>query len=398
MIDRQTDLRLIRTALRRSRVVALLGPRQCGKTTLARQFLSADSDNYFDLEDPQSLARLAEPNLALRPLRGLVVIDEIQRRPDLCPVLRVLADRDRRPARFLLLGSASPTLLKQSSESLAGRITYVELQGFGLADVGARWPRLWLRGGYPRPYLARTDEDSLRWRRDLIRTYVEQDLPQLGGAINPAVIHRFWMMLAHYHAQIWNGAELARASALAETTVKRYLDLLANTFMVRVLPPWSENVGKRVVKTPKVYVADTGLLHALLDIPSARALDAHPKVGASFEGFALQEVMRTLRARPEQCFFWATHQGAELDLLVVQGQRRRGFEFKRTDAPAVTKSMRVAIDDLGLESLDVIHVGRDTYPLGPKIRAVSVSRLTVDLDSGRRGAGSSGRRGRSGGA
>jgi len=288
------------------------------------------------------------------------------------------------PPPFLLLGSASPSLLKQSSESLAGRIAYVELQGFGLSDVGTRWERLWLRGGYPRPYLARTDEESLRWRRDLIRTFVERDLPQLGITIAAGIMHRFWTMLAHFHAQIWNGAELARAFGIAESTVGRYLALLANTFMVRVLRPWSENIGKRVVKTPKIYVADTGLLHVLLDIPHARALQAHPKIGASFEGFALQEVVRALRARPGQCYFWATHQGAELDLLVVQGGRRRGFEFKRTDSPGITKSMHIAVEDLGLESIDVVHAGGETYPLSTKIRALAISRLTTDLIRARR--------------
>ena len=386
MFGRATELREIRALLRTGPVVTILGPRQIGKTTLAREIARTwqGPTTTFDLEDPRDITRLADPTTTLGPLRGLVVIDEIQRRPELFPVLRVLSDRDRRPARFLLLGSASPSLLKQSSESLAGRIAYLELQGFGLSDVGERWGRLWLRGGYPRPYLARTDEESLRWRRDLIRTFVEQDLPQLGITIGAGTIRRFWTMLAHYHAQIWNGAELARAFGIAESTVKRYLDLLASTFMVRVLLPWSENVGKRVVKTPKVYIGDTGLLHALLDIPSARALETHPKVGASFEGFALQEVMRALHARPEQCFFWATHQGAELDLLVVRGERRRGFEFKRTDAPGVTKSMHVAIRDLGLESIDVVHAGSNTYPLSTKIRALAISSLTTELGRARR--------------
>ena len=386
MFGRALELHEIRALLRTSPVVAILGPRQIGKTTLAREIVRtwAGPTTTFDLEDPRDIARLADPTMALASLRGLVVIDEIQRRPDLFPVLRVLSDRDRRPARFLLLGSASPSLLKQSSESLAGRIAYVELQGFGLSDVGTRWERFWLRGGYPRPYLARTDEESLRWRRDLIRTFVEQDLPQLGITIAASIMHRFWMMLAHFHAQIWNGAELARAFGIAESTVRRYLDLLANTFMVRVLPPWSENIGKRVVKTPKIYVADTGLLHVLLDIPHARALQAHPKIGASFEGFALQEVVRALRARPEQCYFWATHQGAELDLLVVQGGRRRGFEFKRTDSPGITKSMHIAVEDLGLESIDVVHAGGETYPLSTKIRALAISRLTTDLIRARR--------------
>lgn len=386
MFGRALELSEIGALLRTSPVVAILGPRQIGKTTLAREIARtwAGRTTTFDLEDPRDIARLADPTIALAPLRGLVVIDEIQRRPDLFPVLRVLADRDRRPARFLLRGSASPSLLKQSSESLAGRIAHVELRGFGLSDVGSRWERLWLRGGYPRPYLARTDEESQRWRRDLIRTFVEQDLPQLGITIAAGVIYRFWMMLAHYHAQIWNGAELARAFGIAESTVRRYLDLLANTFMVRVLPPWSENIGKRVVKTPKVYIADTGLLHVLLDIPHARALQSHPKIGASFEGFALQEVVRALRARPDQCYFWATHQGAELDLLVVQGARRRGFEFKRTDAPGATKSMHIAIQDLNLESIDVVHAGNETYPLSAKIRALAISRLTTDLIRARR--------------
>jgi len=386
VFGRALELSEIRALLRTNPVVTILGPRQIGKTTLAREITRTwqGPTTTFDLEDPRDVTRLADPTTTLGPLRGLVVIDEIQRRPELFPVLRVLSDRDRRPARFLLLGSASPSLLKQSSESLAGRIAYVELRGFGLSDVGARWERLWLRGGYPRPYLARTDEESLRWRRDLIRTFVEQDLPQLGITIPAGTIHRFWMMLAHYHAQIWNGAELARAFGIAESTVKRYLDLLANTFMVRVLPPWSENIGKRVVKTPKVYVADTGLLHSLLDIPHARALQAHPKIGASFEGFALQEVVRALRARPEQCYFWATHQAAELDLLVIQGARRRGFEFKRTDAPGVTKSMHIATQDLGLESIDVVHAGGETYPLSTKIRALAISRLTTDLIPARR--------------
>ena len=386
VVGRATELHEIRALLRTSPVVAILGPRQIGKTTLAREITRAwpAPTTTFDLEDPRDIARLADPTTTLGPLRGLVVIDEIQRRPELFPVLRVLSDRGRRPARFLLLGSASPSLLKQSSESLAGRIAYVELQGFGLSDVEGRWERLWLRGGYPRPYLARTDEESLRWRRDLIRTFVERDLPQLGITIGAGTIRRFWTMLAHYHAQVWNGAELARAFGIAESTVKRYLDLLANTFMVRVLRPWSENIGKRVVRTPKVYIADTGLLHVLLDLPSARALEAHPKVGASFEGFALQEVVRALHARPEQCFFWATHQGAELDLLVVREGRRRGFEFKRTDAPGVTKSMHVAIRDLGLESIDVVHAGGDTYPLSPKIRALAISRLTTALGRARR--------------
>jgi predicted AAA+ superfamily ATPase len=381
VFGRSEEVLAVRRLLATNPVVAILGPRQVGKTTLARALARQwrGATTVFDLEDPRDVERLADPGLALRPLRGLVVIDEIQRRPDLFPVLRVLADRDRRPARFLVLGSASPGLLRQSSESLAGRVAYFELRGFGLGDVGLRWERLWLRGGFPRAYLARDDRESLRWRYDLIRTYLERDLPALGITIPARTLRRFWTMLAHYHGQVWNGAELARAFGIAETTVRRYLDLLAGTFMVRILSPWSENVGKRVVKTPKVYLTDSGLLHALLDVPNIRALGGHPKIGASFEGFAAQEIIRLLRARPEQCYFWATHQGAELDLLVVDGTRRRGFEFKRTDAPGLTRSMRIAIEDLDLESLDVVHAGADTYPLSDAIRAVALSRVTTDL-------------------
>jgi predicted AAA+ superfamily ATPase len=389
VVGRSSEVRDILHLIATNPVVAILGPRQVGKTTLARAIAHRwkGPTTTFDLEDPRDLERLNDPTTALRPLRGLVVIDEIQRRPDLFPILRVLADRDPQPARFLVLGSASPGLLKQSSESLAGRIAYFELQGFGLGDVGPPWHRLWLRGGFPRSYLARGDDESLRWRRDLIRTFVERDLPELGITIPARTIHRFWMMLAHYHGQIWNGAELARAFGIAETTVKRYLDLLTNTFMVRILLPWSENLGKRIVKTPKVYLADAGLLHALLDIRNARALESHPKIGASFEGFALQEIVRALRVRPDQCYFWATHQGAELDLLVVEGTRRRGFEFKRSDAPGITKSMRIALADLGLDTLDIVHAGDDTYPLSDRIRALAISRVTTDLAPRRRRRG-----------
>ena len=289
MIVRMADIVLVRTALRRSRVVALLGPRQCGKTTLAREFVAPGSLNYFDLEDPQSLARLTEPDTALRPLKKLVVIDEIQRRPDLFPLLRVLADRRPLPARFLILGSASPDLLRQSSETLAGRIEIVPLEGFRLSDLGAAAQgRHWLRGGFPLAYTPRTEADSLAWRRQFLQTFLERDLPQLGIMIPALALRRFWNMLAHYHAQVWNGAELARALSLSEPTVRRYLDLMADVFMLRQLPPWYENLGKRQVKAPKVYVRDSGLLHALLGIANQRDLEFHPKVGASWEGYAVE--------------------------------------------------------------------------------------------------------------
>jgi predicted AAA+ superfamily ATPase len=374
MIDRKTDVRLVRTALKRSRMVALLGPRQCGKTTLARQFVAADSLNYFDLEDPTSLARLSEPNLALRPLRGLVVIDEIQRRPDLFPLLRVLADRKPLPARFLILGSASPALLHQSSESLAGRLETVVLEGFRLADLGVKaQTRHWRRGGFPLAYTARTEGDSVAWRRQFLQTFVERDIPQLGIQIPAIALQRFWNMVAHYHAQIWNAAELARGLAVSESTVRRYLDLLTGVFMLRQLPPWFENLGKRQVKAPKVYVRDSGLLHALLGITDQRTLELHPKVGASWEGYAIEEVLKALR--PEEAYFWATHQGAEIDLVLFQRGRRLGVECKRMDAPILTPSMRTALMDLKLDRLLVVYPGDRRYALADRVEVIPLSEL-----------------------
>ena len=382
MFGRIDHLDAMRRQLRRQPVVGLLGPRQVGKTTVARALAEGAGrpTSYFDLEDPASVRRLDDEATALGGARGLVVIDEVQRRPELFPILRVLADRPRRPATFLVLGSASPHLLKQNSETLAGRITYHELDGFGLADVGARhWRRLWLRGGYPRSYLARTDAESFSWRQDLRRTYVEQDLPALGPGYPARTIERVWEMLAHCHGQIWNGSEIARSFGVSHTTSRRYLDLLVDTFMVRLLAPWTGNQGKRLVKSPKLYFRDVGLLHQLLGIRRADDLTTHPKVGASFEGFAIDAVIRRLGADRRECFFWATHQGAELDLLVVRGRTRLGFEVKHTVAPEVTKSMRVAMQDLALDRLDVIHIGKETYPLGERVRAVAFDQLQQDL-------------------
>ncbi len=374
MIYRRFDLELVRAALKRSRVVALVGPRQSGKTTLARQLVPADSLNYFDLEDPQNLARLSEPDTSLRPLKRLVVIDEIQRRPDLFPLLRVLADRKPLPARFLILGSASPDLLKQSSESLAGRLETVLLEGFRISDLGAAaQKRHWLRGGFPLSYTARTDADALAWRKQFLQTFLERDIPQLGINIPAAALRRFWTMLAHYHGQIWNGAELARALAVNESTVRRYLDLMTGVFMVRQLPPWFENLGKRQVKAPKVYVRDTGLLHALLGIASQRDLELHPKVGASWEGYAVEEILKALR--PDDAYFWATHQGAELDLLLFKRGRRIGIECKRADAPTITPSMRIALADLRLDELRVVYPGQKRYPLAKNVEVVPLAVL-----------------------
>jgi len=374
VIERKADAELVRTALKRSRVVALLGPRQCGKTTLARQFVPADSLNYFDLEAPLSLARLTEPDTALRPLKGLVVIDEVQRRPELFPTLRVLADRKPLPARFLILGSASAELLRQSSESLAGRLETVPLEGFRLSDLGARaQAKHWLRGGFPLAYSARSQADSLAWRQQFLQTFLERDVPQLGVQIPSVALRRFWNMVAHYHGQTWNAAEFARALAVNEATVRRYLDLMTGLFMVRQLPPWFENLGKRQVRAPKIYVRDSGLLHALLGIGSARDLENHPKVGASWEGYAIEEVLKALR--PDDAYYWATHNGAEIDLLLFKQGRRIGVECKRVDAPTLTPSMRIALADLKLDELHIVYPGEKRYTLMKNVDAVPLAVL-----------------------
>lgn len=376
MIDRATDRHRLARALKRSRIVAILGPRQCGKTTLARAVVGADSANYFDLEDPAGLARLAEPDLALRPLRGLVVIDEIQRRPDLFPLLRVLADRRPLPARFLILGSASPELLKQSSETLAGRVETVPLEGLRLADVGvSNQDRLWLRGGFPLAFTARNETDSVAWRRQFLQTFLERDIPQLGIRIPALALRRFWSMVAHHHAQIWNAAELARGMGVGEATVRRYLDLLAGVFMVRQLPSWFENLGKRQVKAPKIYVRDTGLLHVLLGVTSRRDLEMHPKVGASWEGYAVEEVLKAIQ--PDEAYFWATHQGAELDLLLFKNGKRIGVECKRCDGPSLTPSMRIALADLRLDRLHVVYPGDRRYALAENVDVTPLGDLVA---------------------
>lgn len=375
MITRLQELGRIRRALKRSRVVALIGPRQCGKTTLARQIVPPDSPNYFDLEDPTSLARLAEPMTSLSALRGVVVIDEVQRRPDLFPVLRVLADRKPLRARFLILGSASPALLRQSSESLAGRAETIPLSGFSLAEVGARQQnRHWLRGGFPRAFLARSNADSLAWRRQFIQTFVERDLPQLGINIPAQAMLRFWTMVAHYHGNIWNAAEPARSLGLSEPTVRRYLDALTGLFMVRQLQPWHENLGKRQVKSPKIYVRDSGLLHQLLGIRTDKELLSHPKCGASWEGYAVEEALKHFQ--PDEAYFWATHQGAELDLLLFKDGRRLGVEIKRMDAPTLTPSMRIALENLRLDRLVILYPGNTRYALAKRVEVLPLATLT----------------------
>lgn len=374
LLERTGLLAQVETALGRNPVVVLTGPRQSGKTTLARQLLSADSANYFDLEDPVSLARLEEPMTALGPLRGLVVIDEVQRRPDLFPVLRVLADREGLPARFLILGSASGDLLRQSSESLAGRVERIEISGFSLAEVGAgESSKLWRRGGFPRSFLAGSEDDSLAWRKQFVQTLLERDLPQWGVQVPAVALQRFWTMIAHYHGQAWNAAEPARALNVTPATCRRYLDLLSDALMVRKLQPWFVNLKKRQVKAPKVYVRDSGLLHQLLGIGTEKELVTHPKVGASWEGFAIEQVLLS-EAHDEACF-WGTHQGAEIDLLLRRGDRLYGVECKRKDAPKLTRSIRIALEDLRLERVAVVYPGSRRYPLGEKVEAVPLSSL-----------------------
>ncbi len=383
MVERKHDSRRLAELTARSPIVTILGARQVGKTTLAKQLIARwkGPSAYFDLELPRDVARLGEPTLTLERLSGLVVLDEIQRLPSLSPVLRALADRRRVPARFVLLGSASPALIRGVSESLAGRVAFMELQGFFPEDVGpSKLERLWLRGGFPRSFLARTTRESVEWRQDFMRTFLERDIPQLGIGVAAATLERFWRMIAHYHAQLWSGAELARSLGVAESTVRRYLELLAGTYVVRTLRPWHENVGKRQVKAPKVFLSDTGLLHSLLDIETARDLEGHPKCGASWEGFAMAAVVRQLRAPWEKCYFWRTHQGAEIDLLVVRGRKRLGFEFKRTDAPTLTRSMHVGMEDLGLARLDVIHAGDHVFPLASRVRAVPLARVLDEIE------------------
>ena len=378
MLERPQLLARLRVGLRTSPAVALLGPRQCGKTTLARQLASNSKSTYFDLEDPVDLARLSEPVMALEPLRGLIVIDEVQRHPDLFPILRVLLDRKPIRARFLILGSASPELLRQSSETLAGRIAIVEMTGFTLEEL--KRPdinRLWLRGGFPRSFLARAEAASSAWREDFIRTFLERDLAQLGVQVPAGTMRRFWTMTAHYSGGIWNSSEIGRSLGEAHTTVRRHLDALSGALVVRVLEPWFENVGKRLVKSPKVYIRDSGLLHTLLGIGDRRQLDGHPVIGGSWEGFVIEQI---LGAVPNaKAYYWRTQAGAELDLLMFLNGRRIGIEIKRADAPKMTPSMGAAIEDLELHRLLVVYPGSVRYTLRPKVEVMSLTQCLAEL-------------------
>lgn len=366
MIHRPHYLKRLANATRRAPITALLGPRQCGKTTLARLFAKELQTTFFDLESYPDQRRLENPELVLGSLEGIVILDEIQIMPELFQVLRVLVDRPENQARFLILGSASPAIIKSASESLAGRVEFIELSGFDLSESGEQaWETLWLRGGFPRAYLAETEADSLAWREGFIRTFLERDIPQLGINIPAIAMRRFWTMLAHYHSQTWNASELGRSMGLSDKTVRSYLDILSGTFMVRQLQPWFENLGKRQVKSPKVYLRDSGLLHSLLDIPDRHALLGHPKIGASWEGYVIEQLLQAVR--PAQAYFWATHSGAEVDLVFLHQGKKYGVEVKFNEAPKITASMRTALSDLELEHLWVIYPGEHTYPVDERI-------------------------------
>ena len=373
LLDRPALAARVREAFEVHPVVALTGPRQCGKTTLAHAIAAQEPRiTYFDLEAAVDRRRLEAPEQALGRLVGLVVIDEAQRAPALFETLRVLADRPAGGARFLLLGSASPTLISGVSESLAGRVGIVDMAGFDLREVGpAAWRTLWLRGGFPRSHLAPSLKASASWRGSFVRTFLERDIPQLGITAPAETLRRFWTMLAHYHGRVWNAAEFARALGAGESAARRYLDILTGALMVRALPPWFENLKKRQVKAPKIYVRDTGLLHTLLGLTDEDQLAGHPKVGASFEGFAVEQALAAFET--SNACFWATHAGAELDLLLMRGGKRYGFEFKHADAPGTTRSMRAAIADLGLDRLWIVYPGDEAYPLDDRISAVPVS-------------------------
>ncbi len=374
MIERSGYLSFIKKALDRSRAVALLGPRQSGKTTLARELVDSHSPNYFDLEDQSSLIALTDPKGTLEPLKGLVVIDEVQQRPELFPVLRVLLDRKPLPAQFLILGSASPDFLRQSSESLAGRLELIEMGGFDLTEVDQKKAsRLWLRGGFPLSFLAKNDTDSVSWRKSFIKTFLERDLREQGIELPAVTLHRFWAMLAHSHGQIWNAAPIASSLGVSEPTIRKYLDILTGVFMVRQLQPWHVNIKKRQVKSPKVYIRDSGILNSFLELKTEAEVLRHQTCGASWEGFVIEQLIRTLEI--DHPYFWATHQGAEIDLVFHKGGRMYGVEIKRADAPSMTPAMRIALEDLKLERVVVIYPGKKRYSLHKKIEAVPMDEI-----------------------
>lgn len=375
MIKRPYYIKRLSASVKRSPVTALLGPRQCGKTTLARAFVKEENATYFDLESQPDLQRLQNPELALGSIKGLAVLDEIQTMPELFNVLRVLVDRPGNKTRFLILGSASPGIIRGVSETLAGRVEFIELSGFDLSEAApAEHETLWLRGGFPRSFLSAGNEDSMAWREGFIRTFLERDIPQLGISIPSAAMRRFWTMLSHYHGQYWNSSELARSMGLSDKTVRSYLDILTGAFMIRQLQPWHENIGKRQVKAPKIYFRDSGLLHSFLGLPDLTTLQGHPKVGASWEGFAIEQVLQTVR--PTESYFWATHSGAKIDLFFIQRGKRYGVEAKYSEVPQVTRSMENSLETLKLEHLWVVFPGDRSYPVHENISVCPLKRIS----------------------
>lgn len=380
MIERRGYREHIKNALDRGRAVALLGPRQSGKTTLARELVDINSPNYFDLEDQSSLIALADPKGVLEPLKGLVVIDEVQERPELFPILRVLLDRKPLPAKFLILGSASPELLKQSSESLAGRLELIEMSGFDLSEVGPKkTSALWLRGGFPLSFLAKSDVDSFIWRKSFIKTFLERDLREQGIELPSVTLYRFWAMLANSHGQIWNSAPIAASLGISEPTVRKYLDIFAGVFMVRQIHPWHVNIKKRQVKAPKIYIRDTGILNLFLELGTEAEVLRHQTCGASWEGFVIEQLIHILEI--DHPYYWATHQGAEIDLVFNKGGRMYGVEVKRADAPIMTPSIRIALEDLKLERIAVIYPGSKRYSLDKKVEVVPFNEITGGMKS-----------------
>lgn len=376
-IKRVKELKLLKERLKENPVVAILGPRQCGKTTLSKQFSRNVSEevHFFDLEDPRHLARLENPTLALENLKGFIVIDEIQRKPDLFPVLRVLVDKNS-SAKYIVPGSASRDLIVQSSESLAGRISYIEMGGFSIEHLpAADIKKLWIRGGFPRSFLAESEQSSFQWRQDFVTTFLERDIPNLGIRIPARTLRQFWMMLAHCHGQIFNASEIGRSLSISDNTARRYLDLLSGTFVVRQLQPWYYNTKKRIVKRPKMYFRDSGILHALLSLDNYNAVTTYPKLGASWEGFAIQQVIEHLNLREKETFFWAVHTGAELDLVFAKKGKLWGIEVKYDEAPKLTKSMKFAMSELSLSHLCVIYPGTENYPLDKNVSAVSIEKI-----------------------
>jgi predicted AAA+ superfamily ATPase len=390
-IAREEALQDLETKLKSFPIVGILGPRQCGKTTLAKQFIDNQNKKktyFFDLENPRDLSKLENPLLNLENLEGYVIIDEVQRLPELFPILRVLADRVSKKTKFILLGSASPLLIKNSSESLAGRIAFIELRGFGIEtftklketsrkseqlDIS----KLWLRGGFPRSYLSSSIKDSYEWRENFIETFLERDIPNLGINIPSRTLRQFWTMLSHYHGQVFNASELARSMNLSSPTIQRYLDILSGTFIIRQLQPWFYNAKKRIVKSPKIYFRDSGLLHVFLSIDSKTALNGHPKLGASWEGFALEEFISFHKLSEQECFFWRLHTGAELDLVFQKSGKLYGLEVKYSDAPKMTKSMHSALAELNLEKLFVLYPGKDAYKLSKKVEVIGIEALSA---------------------